>query len=160
MGFIQITPYLLIITFSVFRIFNSMGNKRSSHSSEEKENKEKDDQKSGKTKQDQPNNDSKAATKPGAIPERLPPDKQQSPAVPSPTPAQTSPSIKPPGQSSSSSGPTPPDLSMFVEDTKNLLLGKFSIVKCRLRPQMVRIYVSAASVGKSFLFLFFLCFTH
>ena len=129
-----------------------MGNKRSSHSSEEKENKDKEEQNRGKQKRDQPNNDSKAQKpKPDAVSPSDPPDRggQTQPAA-SPTlqPASPAASIKPDQRKDSIGGPKPPDLSNFAEDTKNLLLGKFENVNCRLRPQVIRIYVSASTVGE------------
>ena len=42
-----------------------------------------------------------------------------------------------------------PDLDCYSEDVKNMLLGKVALVKCKPQAKMVRVYISAASVGKS-----------
>eukprot|EP00057_Strongylocentrotus_purpuratus_P003049 XP_003725816.1 PREDICTED: NACHT and WD repeat domain-containing protein 1 isoform X1 [Strongylocentrotus purpuratus] len=56
-------------------------------------------------------------------------------AQPSPSPG------KPPPDKSSSSHP---NLLLYDDEVRNMLLGRISVVKCKVKPMMIRIYVSAS----------------
>ena len=59
-------------------------------------------------------------------------------AQPSPSPG------KPPPDKSSSSHP---NLLLYDDEVRNMLLGRISVVKCKVKPMMIRIYVSASHDG-------------